>query len=160
VSCCFLSKSSLRISEEPHAARCRQRGHRREAGGADGGGEDEVEAPPPQPWGRGASASWTPRRSCSTRVSIPLEVPFPSKHHSYKPRHSCKLKWTKRVSRPPSPPLAAPFEQPPSTFQPELEAHVDADHHQHHQFKTVEHHGIKYILKLLNMMYMQCTMIY
>jgi hypothetical protein len=56
-----------RNSEEPHAARCRQRGHRREAGGADGGGEDEVEAPPPQPWGCGASAQWTPRRSCSTK---------------------------------------------------------------------------------------------
>jgi hypothetical protein len=57
-----------------------------------------------------------------------------------------KLKWTKRVGRPPTPPVAAPFEQPSSTFQPKLEFHVDADHHHHYQFKAVEHHGIKFLL--------------
>jgi hypothetical protein len=62
--------------------------------------------------------------------------PRESRHHSYKPRHSYKLKGTKRVSRPSAPPVAAPSEQPP-TFQPEVEAHVDADHHR--QVKAAGH---------------------
>uniref|UniRef100_K3ZFB5 Uncharacterized protein n=1 Tax=Setaria italica TaxID=4555 RepID=K3ZFB5_SETIT len=63
--------------------------------------------------------------------------PRESRHHSYKPRHSYKLKRTRRVSRPPASSVAAPSEQPPSTFQPEVEAHVDADHHR--QFKAAGH---------------------
>ncbi|CAN6338768.1 unnamed protein product [Urochloa humidicola] len=55
--------------------------------------------------------------------------PRKSRHHSYKPRHSYKLKQTKKVSRPPAPAVAAPFEQPPSAFQPEVEAHVEAGDH-------------------------------
>nr|CAB3446207.1 unnamed protein product [Digitaria exilis] len=64
-----------------------------------------------------------------------------STHLSYKPKVSYKLKRTKRVGRPPAHPVAAPSEQPPSTFQPEVEAHVDADHHS--QFKAAGHwpHG-------------------
>ncbi|CAL4891320.1 unnamed protein product [Urochloa decumbens] len=59
--------------------------------------------------------------------------PRKCKHHSYKPRHSYK-KQTKKVSRPPA---AAPFEQPPSAFQEEVEAHVEADDHR--PFKAAGH---------------------
>ncbi|XP_039802591.1 uncharacterized protein LOC120666735 [Panicum virgatum] len=51
--------------------------------------------------------------------------PRESKHNSYKkprPRHSYKLKRTKKVSRPPAHAVSATFEQPPSTFQSEVEA--------------------------------------
>ena len=48
--------------------------------------------------------------------------PRESRHQSYKPRHSYKLKRTKKASRPPAHTVPATFEQPPSTFQPEVEA--------------------------------------
>ncbi|CAN6334722.1 unnamed protein product [Urochloa humidicola] len=61
--------------------------------------------------------------------------PRKSRHHSYKPRLSYKLPETKKVSHPPTPAAAAPFEQPSS--QPEVEVHVEADDHR--RFKVAGH---------------------
>ncbi|PAN21620.1 hypothetical protein PAHAL_3G480400 [Panicum hallii] len=55
-------------------------------------------------------------------TAFEYDGPRESRHHSYKPRHSYKLKRIKKVSRPPAHAVPAPFEQPPSTFQPEVEA--------------------------------------
>jgi hypothetical protein len=63
--------------------------------------------------------------------------PRESRHHSYKPRHSNKLKQTKGVSLPRAHPVSAPSERPPSKFLAEVEAHVDADHHS--QFQAAGH---------------------
>ncbi|CAN6361616.1 unnamed protein product [Urochloa humidicola] len=61
--------------------------------------------------------------------------PRKSRHNSYKPRLSYKLPETKKVSHPPTPAAAAPFEQPSS--QPEVEVHVEADDHR--RFKVAGH---------------------
>ncbi|CAN6348272.1 unnamed protein product [Urochloa humidicola] len=61
--------------------------------------------------------------------------PRKSRHHSYKPRHSYKLKQTNKVSHPPTPAVAASFDQPSS--QPEVEVHVEADDHR--RFKVAGH---------------------